>query len=132
MSDEKDLYGKMTELKDLLERLKVIVEPESEWWHYKRLKAVRGYVGICIIMALYEYGPFDRVSQWIKISGIPRSTFFLVRKELKQANLIKGNKIELTGWGEKVCRLLKSSPPIISKTKFFTIVENCKRRAHST
>jgi hypothetical protein len=124
-----NIHGEITELKDILKRLMDIIEPESEWWRYQNLKAVGGYVGICLLMTLYLYGPFDKASQWIKTSKVPRSTFFLLRKELRQANLIMGNRIQLTGWGEKVCKLLESSPPIISKSRFFAIVENCKRNA---
>jgi len=112
-------------LEELLTKLREVLEAKHEWWRYERLKEMGGYIGICMLMTLYAYGPFDRATQWIKTSRVPKSTFFMVRKELRRVGLVKGNGIELTGWGEKTCKFLESSP-VISKARFLSIIEDCK------
>jgi len=119
-------HNELVELKDLLKKLKNIIEPESEWWRYQKLKDVGGYIGICILMALYVYGPFDRVSQWIKTSKVPRSSFYLLKRELVYNGLITRNGKELTLHGRKVCGFLKLYGPIITRTKFYEIARSRK------
>ena len=124
----------LTRMEEKLDKLLMEVEEGKkyqskppDWWKWENLKVQGGYAGVSLSMSLYYHGRFDKVKQWASASGVPRSTVFLVRDELKDHDVIKRAIIELTCWGERACKVVDTLPvPVFSKSKFFETVETIK------
>jgi hypothetical protein len=98
---------------------------KQHWWSYEKLKRLGGYLGTCILMTLYMFGPFDKTSQWIKVSGVPKSTFYFLKHELVRSGLVTADGKETTENGNRICRLIESLDyPIVSRAKFYENVDS--------
>lgn len=122
-----------------LDRIEVAMKhPEdktklTDWWKTEYIDAAKGYRGITLLMALAtaETLGFDTVEQWRNAcvarvtSEIPRSTFFVLRNELRDLDLINKDLQTLTVKGKIVTDELAKSPfPVVTKKHLIHIIEN--------
>jgi len=112
---------------ELIEEIREILRKEfKEWWSYEEMKRVGGYRGITFLMMGYKYGPFDKYSQWIKISNIPKASFYNYKKIYIKKGLIFPEEKKLTRLGKCVCKAIESFGPIISEKKLDEIIDQCR------
>lgn len=125
----KNLDDKVERIISGLEEAKNYQSKSPDWWKWNDVKDMGGYPGVSLLMALWYHGSFDTVRQWSNISKVPRATLFLIRKELVKEDLITRSKMELTPWGERVCKILDAAKiPVVSKNRLIEITVDCKHR----
>lgn len=127
----------LKEIQDKLEQIEnTIREPEkaakpANWWKVEYIGQIKGYLGVTLLMALGTSGGFDSIEQWRNAcrakppSEIPRSTFFILRNDLKDQGLVDEAMRTLTAKGRKVVDAMARSPfPVVSKKHLIHIIES--------
>jgi hypothetical protein len=126
----KEIQDKLEEIESTIKAPNKAAKPE-DWWKVEYIDECKGYRGVTLLMALGNSGGFDSVEQWRNAcrtkppSQIPRSTFFVLRNELRSLGLINADKRTLTAKGEKaVERMIEFPFPITNKKQLLGITES--------
>jgi hypothetical protein len=126
----KEIQDKLAQIQNTIQQPEKAAKPAG-WWKAENIIQSKGYRGITLLMALGTSGGFDSIEQWRNAcrtnppSEISRSSFFVLRKELRSLELINDDMRALTPKGKKVVeRMTESLLPIIYKKQLTDIIEN--------